>query len=212
MVHAAADTGYKESPPVSPEDSGIARWIGFDASIGHYFRMWSIKEYSGYSNWAIGIFTEWESRPSSLFHVPISYAWNLKLKYQHLNGTVELVPAQVPENERTGGPYYVVLDHDQLALTIFRRFILYPEARIHPTLHLGLGASILSDKVLKEGTTYNYNILGGAGLEWIITDDLVGTLDIQWEHFSNGGKIGLTNDAVIGLESCQFVLGVRFQL
>ena len=33
-----------------------------------------------------------------------------------------------------------------------------------------------------------------------------------WEHFSNGGQIYMTNGAVIGPESLNWVFGVRFQL
>lgn len=185
-------------------------WYGVFGSGGDSIRLWSTKEYSGYQPVRAGAFVEkeagaWLPRPSL-------WTWSMRyeLEVERLAGTIELVEHQVPAEDRDGGPYMRTLDGLwQLAGICVPRVVFFPDSPVRPSLHAGLGLSWMNEKVIKNGTYYNYNIVGGAGIEADISRQWSLFADCRLEHYSNGGCMYLTDRVAIGLESINCVVGVR---
>lgn len=186
------------------------KWIGVYSSIGTQYHIFSANDYDGYKQNALAAFWEVESKPWIPLPVEAQRTLRYELRYSELHGTIEIVEEQVPSEKRDGGPYYTTLDHYQLALLGIRRWVFLPDYFLRPSLHLGLGISWLNKNILEEGTQYNFHLIGGAGLEMDLSDRWCTFLDVRWEHYSNGGKMGLTDKAVIGPESINAVLGIRY--
>jgi len=128
-------------------------------------------------------------------------------------GTIELKGDQVPEEEYLqGGPFYVTLDHKSFALTGVRRWIIFPDYPIRPSFHLGFGISWTDKSILKEGTNYNFDFVGGLSVEFDITNKLSGNIGARWEHFSNGGAIYFTDKRVIGPESINLLISIAHEI
>lgn len=216
LHQAWADAAQIEDPPPAVLDNTAKNppkktWIGVYGSTGTQYHIFSANQYKGHKQNALAVFLE---RESSGYWVPMpvetqrTYRW--ELRYMDISGTIEIEEVQVPEEKRDGGPYYVTLDHSQIALLCIRRWVFLPDYFIRPSIHLGLGFSMLDKKILEEGTLYNFNLIGGAGLEMDISPSWTTYFDVRWEHYSNGGKMGLTDAAVIGPESINAVLGIRY--
>lgn len=212
---AWADTAQIEEkqPAVTeaaPPKKSKKTWIGAYGSTGTQFHIFSANQYKGHKQNALAVFLERESG----YWVPLpvetqrTYRW--ELRYMDISGTIEIEEVQVPKEKRDGGPYFVTLDHYQVALLCIRRWVFLPDYFIRPSFHLGLGFSMLDKKILEEGTRYNFNLVGGAGLEVDLSSRWTTYFDVRWEHYSNGGKMGLTDAAVIGPESINAVLGIRY--
>ena len=185
------------------------RWIGGYAARGEHHHLWSSGDYVGYENAAAAGFVEWPTAWPLPLPIRTEQTLRAELRYEHLWGTIALLENQVPAEERHGGPYSTTLDHQQVASLLVRRFIFLPDHTFRPTIHVGAGLSILDHRILKEGTLYNFNFLGGCGSEIDLIGEWSAFVDVRWEHFSNGGSIYLTDAAVIGLESVSGVVGLR---
>jgi len=192
--------------PVSEEPGD---WLGYFFSYGQPHQLWSIKQYDGYETMAVGIFREWVSNPNPIGPIPFSRHWRAFAKVEHFYGDVELAPGQVPLAQQDGGPYYAHLDHYQLAFLLSRRWVLGPRWKIHPTANLGAGLSIMNDKMIEDGTLHNYNLEAGYGLEWNITHGWVANADVEYKHFSNGGRMYLSDKDVIGPEDVNLLVSLR---
>ncbi|MEI7435433.1 MAG: acyloxyacyl hydrolase [bacterium] len=185
-------------------------WYGAYVSGGSTKRLWSVKEYTGYKPGRVGLFREAEIGDGT--HPGIPWRWSVRyeLMCERLSGTVELVEDQVPPDERTGGPYMKSLNGLwQLAGLWVPRVVFFPNSPVRPSLHAGIGLSVMNEKILEEGTYYNFNFVGGGGVEADISKLWSVFVDCRLEHYSNGGAMSLTDKAVIGLESISCVLGVR---
>lgn len=190
------------------------RWVGYmHGNLGRPFHIWSAKTYDGYKNISHGIFMERETGaliPESSFTYQ---TLRIELRYLRMWGTIELKDDQVPREEYLmGGPFYTTLDHDRFAVTAVRRWIVFPASPIRPSIHLGFGLSWTDKPILKEGTNYNFDFVGGVGVEFDITEKLSGNIGTRWEHFSNGGAIYLTNKRVIGPESINLLISIRHEI
>ena len=190
-------------------DDPAQRWIGGYAARGEHYHLWSAGEYFGYENAAAAGFVEWPTVWSVPLPIRNAQTVRTELRYEYLWGTIPLHENQVPAEERHGRPYYTTLDNHQIAGLLSRRFVFLPDHTFRPTLHLGGGLSLLDHKILKEGTLYNFNFFGGCGAEADFTTEWSAFMDVRWEHFSNGGRMYLTDAAVIGLESVSGVVGLR---
>ena len=190
------------------------RWVGYmHGTLGRPYHIWSAKTYDGYKNISHGIFMEWETGAlipeSSLTYQTL----RLELRYIKMWGTIELKDDQVPlEEYQMGGPFYTTLDHQRFAVTGVRRWIVFPDYSIRPSVHLGFGISWTDKPILKEGTNYNFDFVGGVGVEFDITEKLSGNIGTRWEHFSNGGAIYLTDKHVIGPESINLIVSLRHEI
>ena len=197
-----------EDAPLT-ERQPARRWIGGYAARGAHHHLWSAGEYFGYENAAAAGFLEWPTAWSIPLPIRNEQTVRTELRYEYLWGTIPLHENQVPEAERHGGPYSTTLANHQIACLLVRRFVFLPDHMFRPALHLGGGLSVLDHKILKEGTLYNFNLLGGCGTEVDLTGEWSAFVDARWEHFSNGGRMRLTDAAVIGLESVSAVVGLR---
>ena len=199
-----------EHPREQKTEAPKEKWIGTYGAIGTQYHIFSANDYDGHKENAWAAFWEVESMPWFPLPVEAQRTLRFELRYAEIHGTIEIVEEQVPSGKRNGGPYYTTLDHYQVSLLGIRRWIFLPDYDLRPTLHLGLGISWLNKNILEDGTQYNFNLIGGAGLEMDFSDRWCAFLDVRWEHFSNGGKMGLTDKDVIGLESINAVLGIRY--
>ena len=185
-------------------------WYGAYFSDGTTMRLWSVKEYKGYRPQRLGVFREAEIGDGTHPTIPWRWSSRYELVCERLSGDIELVEDQVPPAERTGGPYMKSLDGLwQLAALWVPRVVFMPDWPVRPSLHAGIGASMMNKKILEDGTYYNFNFVGGAGLEADITKLWSIFADCRLQHYSNGGAMSLTDKAVIGLESISYVIGVR---
>lgn len=185
------------------------KWVGAFGSIGTQYHIFSANQYHGYNQNTLGVFLEMESDGWVPLPVKTLRTYRWELRYCVIGGRIEIVADQIPPPKRTGGPYYVDLDHHQIALLGIRRWVLFPDYFLRPCLHLGLGISLLDKNILEDGTRYNFHLIGGGGLEMDLSKRWSIYCDVHWEHYSNGGKMGLTDRDVIGLESVNMVLGFR---
>jgi len=190
------------------------RWIGcMHGALGRPYHIWSAKTYEGYKNISYGVFMEWETGtliPSSSL---LNQTLRIELRYLKMWGTIELKGDQVPEEEYLqGGPFYMTLDHKRFAITGVRRWIIFPDYPIRPSVHLGFGISWTDKSILKEGTNYNFDFVGDLGVEFDITNKLSGNIGARWEHFSNGGAIYFTNKRVIGPESINLLISIAHEI
>lgn len=200
-----------EHPGEQKTEAPKEKWVGIYGAIGTQYHIFSANDYDGHKENAWAAFWEVESRPWIPLPVEAQRTLRFELRYAEIHGTIEIVREQVPSEDWNGGPpYYTTLDHYQVALLGIRRWVFLPHYFIRPSLHLGLGISWLNKNILEDGTQYNFNLIGGTGLEMDFSDRWCGFLDVRWEHFSNGGKMGLTDKDVIGLESINAVLGIRY--
>ncbi|MBW2219033.1 MAG: acyloxyacyl hydrolase [Deltaproteobacteria bacterium] len=190
------------------------RWIGYmHGTVGRPFHIWSAKTYKGYKNVSNGIFMEWETDALIPFSQLINHTLRIELRYLNLWGTIELKDDQVPEEEwLQGGPFYTTLNHKRFSTTVVRRWIIFSYYYIRPTIHLGLGMSWTDKEILKEGTNYNFDFVGGFGIEFDVTNKLSGNIGARWEHFSNGGAIYFTNKRVIGPESINLLISIKHEI
>jgi hypothetical protein len=198
------------SEPVGSDGDAKDSWAGFYVSRGISHRFWSIKNYKGYENNTLGLFEEWEMARWTSSIIPCMASVRGELRYMDLFGTIELVEKQVPLEKCDGGPYLKDLSSLwQIAALCVPRLVLFPNSVFRPSLHAGVGLSVLNDKILENGTIYNYNLLAGCGFEVDFLRQWSMLADIRLEHFSNGGRMYLTNRAVIGLESVSGMIGLR---
>ncbi|MDD4872292.1 MAG: acyloxyacyl hydrolase [Kiritimatiellae bacterium] len=199
-------------PSEAVESDGGAkdRWAGFYVSHGISHRFWSTKNYKGYENNTLGLFEEWETTRWTSSIIPYMASVRGELRYMDLLGTIELLEKQVLPEGRDGGPYLKNLSSLwQIAVLCVPRLVFFPNSSFRPSFHAGIGLSLLNDKVLDDGTRYNFNLLTGCGLEIDFFRQWTMLADIRLEHFSNGGLMYLTNRAVIGMESVSGVIGLR---
>ena len=185
-------------------------WYGAYVSDGTTKSLWSVKEYKGYKPYRLGLYREAEYGDGTPSAIPWRWSARYELQCERLSGTIELVENQVPPEERNGGPYPKSLDGLwQVAGLWVPRVVFFPESPVRPSLHLGIGLSYMNKKILEDGTYYNYNFVGGGGVEVDVSRLWSLFVDCRLEHYSNGGAMSLTHKAVIGLESISCVLGVR---
>jgi hypothetical protein len=194
--------------PTKPEYD--KRWIGAYGAIGTQYHIFSANDYKGYKQNALAVFWEQETGPWIPLPLKSERTMRWELRYSEPRGTIEIVEEQVPKRKRDGGPYYVTLDLYQVALIGVRRWVFLPDYMVRPSVHLGLGFSLTNRKILEEGTYYAFNLIGGLGLEADVTKRWSAYFDVRWEHYSNGGKMGLTDADVIGPESINAVFGLRY--
>lgn len=212
MVVAPPGVQAEEIEKVKPEET-YKHWVGGYASFGRHSHIWSSSVYTGYKNWALGAFYEWESNPWIPLPADIiRRTWQAELHYKRLWGTIPLDEDQIPPEDRDGPPYSTELDHYQFALRLVRRWVFLPDYFIRPTLHLGFGMSLLNRTIIDDGTLHSFDFVGGGGVEIDLSKRWTLFADLRWEHFSNGGQIYMTNAAVIGPESLNGVFGLRYLL
>ena len=204
------------SADVAERDANGARVeaYGFYASRGQALRIWARKRYSGYEPTCAGAFIERVIGEPVILAMPSQVRLRVEFRHERLAGTIALFEDQVAPAKRDGGePYLKELDGNwNLAGLFVPRLVLFPSWPVRPTLHAGFGLSWLNRRVLDEGTHYNYNLLAGLGMEADMTARWMLFADCRWEHYSNGGRMYLTNRAVIGIESVNAVVGIRRSL
>ncbi len=190
------------------------RWVGLLGSWGRHNHVWSSSNYKGFRNRHFGIFMEWEDDPYTLLSVDMDRTLRVELRYAKLYGTFKIDDDQVVEEKLVEGePNWVTLeDHYGVSLMAVRRWIFLPNRAVRPNLHVGFGFSVMNKSIIEDGTIWNFNFVGGGGLEYDLTKKWTVYGDVRWEHFSNGGQIFLTNKDVIGPESVNILLGIRYML
>lgn len=208
-MHASASETAQQSPIEGKTKVPGKKWVGAFGSMGTQYHIFSANQYHGYKQNTLGVFLEMESDGWIPLPVKTQRTYRWVLRYSHIAGRIEIVAEQVPPDKRTGGPYYIDLDHHQIALLGIRRWVFCPDYFLRPSLHLGLGISLLDEQILEDGTLYNFHLIGGGGLEMDLSKRWSAYCDVHWEHYSNGGKMGLTDKDVIGPESVNLVLGFR---
>ena len=201
-----ADAAEPDLGPGSPRRA----WRGAYGSSGTAQHLWSVKQYTGYENQRVGVFEERETGEWVRSSIPLQWSMRYELRYERLFGSVHLVPDQVVREKRTGGPYVRDLDGLwQVALLWVPRLVAFPDSPVRPSVHAGLGLSWMNEKILEDGTYYNFNILAGCGIESDLSAQWALLIDCRWEHYSNGGCMYLTDKTAIGLESVNGMIGVR---
>jgi len=190
------------------------RWIGcMHGTLGRPYHIWSAKTYDGYKNISNSVFMEWETDALISTSTLLNQTLRVEVRYLKLWGTIGLKDDQVSEEEYLQGrPFYTTLDHKRFAITGVRRWIIFPYYPIRPSVHLGFGISWTDKSILKEGTNYSFDFVGGLGVEFDITNKLSGNIGARWEHFSNGGAIYLTNKRVIGPESINLLISIAHEI
>jgi len=210
-LHAEEAGGQDDSKNNASDQK---KWVGFLGSWGRHHHIWSSSNYKGFRNRHFGLFMEWEDDPFSLFSVDMDRTWRAELRYAKLYGTFKIDDDQVVKERLVEGqPNWAKLDnHYSISLLAVRRWIFLPNRAIRPNAHLGFGFSVMNESVIENGTTWNFNFVGGGGLEYDVIKKWTVYGDVRWEHFSNGGQVYLTNKDVIGPESVNIVLGIRYLL
>lgn len=203
---------YGKDAQLSDETDEKKQWIGAYYSLGRHSHIWSSSVYTGYKNWTLGLFYERETDGWIPFPLDTERTWRGEFHFKKLWGTIPLDEDQIPPEDRDGGPYSTTLDHYQFTLQLVRRWVFLPDYWIRPNLHLGFGLSMLNKTIIEDGTLHSFNFVGGGGVEADLSDRWSIFADLRWEHFSNGGQIYLTNGAVIGPESLNWLFGLRFRL
>ena len=150
----------------------------------------------------------------SLLSVDMDRNLRVELRYAKLYGTFKIDDDQVVEEKLVEGePNWVTLeDHYGVSLMAVRRWIFLPNRAVRPNLHVGFGFSVMNKSIIEDGTIWNFNFVGGGGLEYDLTKKWTVYGDVRWEHFSNGGQILLANNDVIGPEAVNILLGIRYML
>jgi hypothetical protein len=188
------------------------RWVGIMGSAGSHYHLWSANTYTGYKTASVGAFYEWESERANVFSAELGRTWRVELRYAYLWGTIPIDEDQASDADLLRGPpYSVTLDQHKIALVGVRRWIFLPDYRVRPTAHLGFGMSLVHEPILERGTIWAFDIVGGVGLEADLKERWCLMADVRWEHFSNGGDMGLTSARVIGPESINLVLSLRYR-
>jgi len=111
-----------------------------------------------------------------------------------------------------GRPPTVDWDHYQIGVIPYIRYY-YPFTKdVRMYMEFGLGMSLLTQPLIEDGTTWNFNFSGGLGLDCKFKIPFF--VDLKWVHFIHGGQagIGLTDKRVIGPENMVFGIGTRFSL
>jgi hypothetical protein len=203
--------GHVDSEKITPDHK---TWVGFLGSWGRHHHIWSSSDYKGFRNRHFGLFMEWEDDPLKLLSVDMDRTWRVELRYAKLYGTFKIDDDQVVKERLVEGQQnWVTLDdHYSISLIGVRRWVFLPKQVIRPNVHLGFGFSVMNQSVIENGTIWHFNFVGGGGLEYDLNKKWTIYGDVRWEHFSNGGQIYLTNKDVIGPESINIVLGVRYLL
>jgi hypothetical protein len=217
MVIPIVMTPVFSNDQMKAEDSIIneqerKQWFGFTGSTGKQFQFASDREYTGYRNSQAGVFLEWET--GSLIPLPVDTERTLRLefRYAYLWGTIPLSDDQVPEEVREQeDSHSTALDHHQVSVLAIRRWIFLPTRIAQPYVLLGLGMSITHKRILEEGSIYAFNFSAGGGVDINLNKRWSLFTEVSLEHFSNGGEWGLTDDAVIGPESINGRLGLRYR-
>jgi hypothetical protein len=105
-------------------------------------------------------------------------------------------------------------DHFQIGLTPYYR-LYYPLAKqVRVYAEAGIGFTLLNKPLIEDGTTWNFLLTGGLGLDWKLYNCPFYVF-LRSEHFSNGGKLwkeGVTNSRVIGPETLAFGIGIRYPM
>ncbi len=215
---AIAQENHKKNTEAEVTPPAGRRWIGVTGSFGSPMHIWSDRTYTGYENWSTGLFMEWESTRDTTLSLDIDSVWRGEMRYFKLSGTIPLSSDQLTDEELKGyedrgiDKYYTTLDHQQITFLIVRRWIFLPDYYIRPYLELGLGISFTDKLILTDGTIYAFDFVGGGGVEVDLSKKWTLFAGCRAAHFSNGGQMYLTNKAVIGPESLNGVLGVRYEL
>ncbi len=199
----------------SEEDtSDPKKWVGLLGSWGRHHHIWSSSNYKGFRNRHFGMFMEWEDDPFTLLPVDVDQTLRVELRYAKLYGTFKIDEDQVVKERLVEGqPNWAKLTgHYSVSLIGVRRWVFFPNRVIRPNLHLGFGFSVMNKSIIENGTIWNFNFVGGGGLEYDLSKKWTVYGDVRWEHFSNGGQIFLTNKDVIGPESINILLGIRYML
>jgi len=195
-----------------PDKSEGRSWWGVMGSYGRHTHIWSSSVYVGYKTWSAGAFYEWESPRLTVLPFDVGRNWRVEFRYAKLWGTIPLDPDQVTDEVRAEGPpFWTKLDHQKISIVGVRRWIFLPDSFIRPSLFFGFGMSLLDDTIIEDGSVHNFDFVGGAGIDVDIAKRWILSGEARFEHFSNGGQIGLTNSDVIGPESLNMVLCVLYQ-
>jgi hypothetical protein len=203
-------SGVESETP--PEIDQKRHWVGIMGSAGSHYHLWSANTYTGYKTASVGAFYEWESERAKFFSAELGRTWRVELRYAYLWGTVPIDEDQASDDDLLRGPpYSVTLDQHKISLVGVRRWIFLPDYPVRPTTHLGFGMSVVHEPILERGTIWAFDFVGGVGLEADLNERWCLMADVRWEHFSNGGDMGLTNGRVIGPESVNLVLSLRYQ-
>jgi hypothetical protein len=189
-------------------------WVGLLGSWGRHNHIWSSSNYKGFRNRHFGVFMEWEKDPFRLLSVDMDQTLRVELRYAKLYGTFKIDDDQVVKERLVEGqPNLAKLeDHYSVSLMAVRRWVFLPKRVVRPNVHLGFGFSVMNKSVIENGTVWNFNFVGGGGLEYDLNPKWTVYGDVRWEHFSNGGQVFLTNKDVIGPESINILLGIRYVL
>jgi len=212
---AIAQENHKNETEDEATPPAGRRWIGMMGSYGSAMHIWSDRTYTGYENWSSGIFMEWESPRKTIFSLDIGSVWRGEMRYSKLWGTIPLSDDQLTDEElveQAPPPYSMELDHQQITFLAVRRWIFLPDYYIRPYLELGFGISFTDKLILTDGTSFAFDFVGGGGVEIDLSKKWTLFAGCRAAHFSNGGQMYLTNKAVIGPESINGVIALRYEL
>jgi len=163
--------------------------------LGQDFHLFSKQEYHGYRNGAIGV-------------VIFPSGWRgfgFELRAERLWGTIELGKDQIPPGWDGTYPKTTDLDHWMAGLIPVWRCRMWRGLEFEG----GVGMTWLSRDILVDGSRWSFLLM--AGFRWRFAGgEHPLAVGLRFEHFSNGGDIGFTDDAVIGLESVALAVSWRF--
>jgi len=206
----------------NPPEAGKVTKSGDLLVALHYgipFHLWSDRLYTNFELATLSLTYEKESGLWFFTKNPkLVKSYLLELRVSRIWGKgIEVSQDQVsPETwnkaMQEGRPPTVDWDHYQIGVIPYIRYY-YPFTKdVRMYMEFGLGMSLLTQPLIEDGTTWNFNFSGGFGLDCKFKIPFF--VYLKWEHFSNGGQagIGLTDKRVIGPENMVFGIGTRFSL
>jgi len=181
LLLAAASTGAAE--------------VELTGGLATDFHLFSKREYHGFRNGALGVAVAPDGWRGFAFEIRAERLW----------GTIGLGDDQVPPGWDGTEPRETSLDHWMIGLVPLWRCRIWRGLEFEG----GAGLTWLDRVILEDGTRWNFLLL--AGFRWRFGgEEGPFAVGLRFEHLSNGGDIGFTDAAVIGLESVALAFSWRF--
>ncbi len=179
---------------VATPDVGAAS-LELVGQLGQDFHLFSKQEYHGYRNGALGLVISprgWKG-------------FGFELRAERVWGTIDLGDDQFPPDWDGTYPKTTDMDHGMAGVMPVWRCRLWRGLEFEG----GVGLTWLSRDLLQDGSRWNFLLM--AGFRWRFAGGKHPlAVGLRFEHFSNGGDIGFTDEAVIGRESVALATSWRF--